>query len=509
MCRIRPILLAWGAVACLWAGTTVARAEEYPYTAYVVRERAEVLSGPSRRFYITHWLYFGDEVQVYKRDAAGWLGIRPPEDSFSWIPADTVEETDESGVFRVLVETPAWIGTPIESIQEHKYQVKLRPGELVEVVGERRLRTTEGDETWLKILPPAGEFRWIHLSQVSKTPPREQALIAAREARQPRTRRDTSSEIGTGIREERESSSVRNVSVDFPVQSAPYETVRSKLGSRPKSEIQLVDNKESTNQQPLRPRDPNLSPDGFVPRKPRKLATVAGVPAPSTELRMASREQMQNSIYAGDPISKTTESKPPSLAPVGAAASAAPMAPAQPRATTDSLPAFDSTKASDLLAKLDLELSLRVAQPRETWNLEPLRNQVQRIVDNGETPQERGQARLLLEKIRKFEETFQLPNDPLLATQPKGIPGTSPADPRFDGVGVLQPVLTRDGQKAVASYALVDSEGNPVAFVTPGPGLNLRRYENKPVGIYGKRGMIEALKKPHVLAERVIDLSVR
>jgi hypothetical protein len=48
-----------------------------------------------------------------------------------------------------------------------------------------------------------------------------------------------------------------------------------------------------------------------------------------------------------------------------------------------------------------------------------------------------------------------------------------------------------------------------VAFVTPGPGINLRRYENKPVGIYGKRGMIEALKKPHLVAERVIELSTR
>jgi hypothetical protein len=154
-------------------------------------------------------------------------------------------------------------------------------------------------------------------------------------------------------------------------------------------------------------------------------------------------------------------------------------------------------------------LSLRVAQPRETWNLEPIRNQVQRIVDRGETASERGQARLLLEKIRRFEETFDMPNDPLLAARQKPGSGSSPADARYDGVGLLQPVLTRNGQNAVASHAIVDSDGNPVAFVTPGPGMNLRRYENKPVGIYGKRGMIEALKKPHLVAERVVELSTR
>lgn len=497
------------ALAWMSAQPAHSLAEDYPYTAYIVGERAEVLSGPSRRFYITHQLYFGDAVEVYKRDAAGWLGIRPPEDSFSWIPADAVEETDEKGIFRVLEETPAWVGTPIEAIQDHKFQVKVRAGELVEVIGERKLRTAEGEETWLKILPPAGEFRWIHLNQVSKTPPREQELAAAREVRSPHDAREVNAAIGTGVRKAKESlNALRTASAEGPLKPPAHDVVQTKLGSREKNEIQLVENKEPVNPQPLRPRDPNLSPDGFVPRKPRKLDTVAGVPAPSTELRMASREQLQNSIYdRGGGTSKT-----PSLAPAGASGSAAIAAtsavPAKP-ISREPLPAFDAANASDQLTKLDLELSLRVAQPRETWNLEGIRNQAQRIVDGGPSPQERGQARLLLEKIRKFEETFQLPNDPLLAAQPKGIAGASPAEARYDGVGLLQPVLTRDGQKAIASYALVDSEGNPVAFVTPGPGLNLRRYENKPVGIYGKRGMVEALKKPHLLAERVIDLSVR
>lgn len=313
--------------------------------------------------------------------------------------------------------------------------------------------------------------------------------------------------IGTGVRRAQDSfNGLVAASAEQPLKPTPHEMVQTKLGSREKSEIQLVESTQPVNPQPLKPRDPNLSPDGFVPRKPRKLETVAGVPAPSSELRMASREQMQNSIFDRGASHGSSPgvagSRAPSLAPAGVLAAV----PTRP-VTRDSLPAFDAANASDQLTKLDLELSLRVAQPRETWNLEPIRNQVQRLVDGGQTPQERGQARLLLEKIRKFEETFQLPNDPLLAAQPKGI--GSPADARYDGVGLLQPVLTRDGQKAIASYALVDSEGKPVAFVTPGPGLNLRPYENKPVGIYGKRGMVEALKKPHLLADRVIDLSVR
>ena len=36
-------------------------------------------------------------------------------------------------------------------------QVRLKKGELVEVLDEEKF----GDETWYKIAPPAGEFRWI------------------------------------------------------------------------------------------------------------------------------------------------------------------------------------------------------------------------------------------------------------------------------------------------------------------------------------------------------------
>jgi hypothetical protein len=134
---LRSFCLLLSIAVCFTAIGAAARGvDDYPYPAYVNGPQAEVLAGPARKFYKTHDLYAGDEVQVFKRDAAGWLGIRPPEDSFSWIPENVVEETDDEGVYRVLEETPAWIGTTLETVQEHKYQVKLRPGELVEVIGD-------------------------------------------------------------------------------------------------------------------------------------------------------------------------------------------------------------------------------------------------------------------------------------------------------------------------------------------------------------------------------------
>ncbi len=485
-----------------------AAAEDYPYTAYVLADETMVRSGPSTRHYMTHRLFAGDEVQVYRREATGWLAIRPPEGSYSWIPADVTEETNDRGVFRVLTEIAAMIGSPDTSVKTHdSYQVKLRPGELVEVVGEVTHKTANGDEVWFKISPPAGEFRWIHIREVSKSPPREQDLAAARHERElprnaPREYREVQAAVGTGVKNMKESlaalASINAARREKPTQ--PAMELRD-LNDKANDDVRPVEHQQPINVN----RDYNASPDGFVKRKPRPIENTAGVPAPSSDLRMASREQMQNSIH-GTPRTAQFNDLPnkPSLQPSGLTAN-----PIQKQSATlrDAGPEFDAATATEQLAKLDVELSVRVAQPRELWNLDPIRNQVQRIVDNGQTPTERGQARMLLEKIRRFEETFDMPNDPILAARSKGGPASA-ADARYDGVGLLQPVLTRNSQ-TIANYALVDADGNPVAFVTPGPGMNLRRYENKPVGIYGKRGMIEKLNKPHLVAERVIELSTR
>ncbi|WP_425615380.1 hypothetical protein NA78x_005297 [Anatilimnocola sp. NA78] len=479
-------------------------AEDYPYTAYVTVERTNIHSGPSKRFYPTDELFIGDEVEVYRREGTSWLGVRPPQGSFSWVPADCVEETDDEGVFRVLIETQSWIGTLFPSVKEHKYQVKLRPGELIEVTGQKTVQTAEGNETWLKIAPPAGEFRWIHTSQVSRTPPRAEELAASPRLPTRRELPEVQAAIGTGVNRAKDSLAALTAAssaIERPVKPVQHEIVLTDLApvvqetKADRDEMRLVQHQQAIELT----RENAVSPDGFVPRKPRRIDNTAGVPAPSTELRMASSERLQNSIH-----DKPRSSSLPAAAPTR---TLAPLPVARASVARDAGATFDAASATQQLTELDLELSLRVAQPRSTWNLEPIRAQVQKIVDGGQSPNERGQARLLLEKIRKFEETFDLPNDPLIAAA-RGGPA-SPADARYDGVGILQVVVSRAGQASIAPYAIVDADGNPVAFVSPGPGMNLRRYENKPVGIYGKRGMVEAIRKPHLIAERVIDLSTR
>jgi hypothetical protein len=162
--------------------------------------------------------------------------------------------------------------------------------------------------------------------------------------------------------------------------------------------------------------------------------------------------------------------------------------------------------ATDQLEAWELELSLMLSQDRSTWNLAGLRQQVERAVEQGSDPVERGRARLLLDKIAQFETTFDAASQgPIGAAAANREPAAgSAADPRYDARGWLKPVISKN--KPTAPYAVVDQDGKPLCFVTPSPGMNIGRYVNKQVGLYGRRGYIEALKTPHVTAERVIDL---
>jgi hypothetical protein len=162
-----------------------------------------------------------------------------------------------------------------------------------------------------------------------------------------------------------------------------------------------------------------------------------------------------------------------------------------------------------------------LAQDKSLWNLGPLRERVQRLVEQGADPAARGRARLVLDKLKQFETTFDVADygpiggsagglaaggAPAVANAKSTAESGSLADPRYDAQGWLKPVVSRKNDKPAAPYAVVDQEGQPLCFVTPSPGLNLNRYLNKQVGLYGRRGMLEELRKPHVTAERVIDL---
>lgn len=132
-------------------------------------DAAVVRSAPSDSAYSTGSVARDRYVEAYFRDANGWCAIRPPQGSFSWINAKFVRRESDS-VGRIVAASgkavPARVGGA--TVEESAIvQVGLKNGRSVKILGETRL--SDGS-TWLKIAPPAGEFRWLRSSDLLADP---------------------------------------------------------------------------------------------------------------------------------------------------------------------------------------------------------------------------------------------------------------------------------------------------------------------------------------------------
>ena len=178
----QPIRTLW--ICSIWIGTwslPIATAQPeltFPYVAYVNASSANIHSGPGKRHYPTATLPVGFAVHVYRHDTPQqrldrasphtentWCAIRPPEGSISWIDSQQVRKQPDGTAEILGNQTLVRVGSQLSAKQD-AVQVALSHGELVKL-------TTSGvasNERWLAIEPPAGEFRWILASQLSRQP---------------------------------------------------------------------------------------------------------------------------------------------------------------------------------------------------------------------------------------------------------------------------------------------------------------------------------------------------
>ncbi len=426
--------------------------DESPYEAVVLEQGAEVRAGPGQRFYVTQELEPGTRVEVYRKDTGDWLAIRPPEGSFSWIPQTDLEMTEEPGIAEITAEeAQSWLGSRAERIREHKSHVTLARGERVEVLGKKQVDGADGKtQLWLKIAPPAGEFRWVHQRQIRKA--KKNDLAIDRDLKPVERKAEPDSPFAAVVYEEPLSERP-----GFRRSNIPLSDLRA---AKPEPQVRPVVHEEPVVDSPAR----SLSPDGFVARKRHPSAPLA---SSANSNRLAQATTTSNSA--------TTKTAPTS-----------PLA---------------SDESSRELEELDLQLSLILSRDKSTWNFSSLKDRVTRIVENAATPGDRGQARFMLDKIKRFEETFDVQSLP-------EVKPTAPVANRdfraYDGEGWLTTVKSFD--KPIAPYALVDADGKRICFVSPVPGLSVGNHIDRRVGVYGKRGLIPDLNEPHVLASKVVDL---
>jgi len=462
------------ALVCLLLAATAKAEQSFPYKAYVVSDEVYVRSGPGQNYYPTDKLKRGQEVEIHRHDPGGWYAVRPPEGSFTWVSGRFLKQK-EKGLAEVTGDrVAARVGSQFSDIRD-VIQVRLERGELLDLLGQKQFASGSDAGTWYKVAPPSGEFRWVFGKYVDPDFPRD---------------------------------GVRKVSGDEsplvrPVQPASGDAAGKASGVSP-------DATKSSAEPPTAPSQtaqPEVSQATRTRRHAFSRALPSAAPASTTPEAAAPQvvgqqgEAASGIRDAGAPPQSTAA--PPSVQPT-------PMRRNSPQEFQAELEA------------LDMQLSIMLAEEPTVWEFGELDSRGRLLLAQAETALERGRVRLLLNRLALASDVKRR-SDQVNATQTeieqsnKQLAGLAQqrasamrtADPaaQFDGTGRLARVVP--SKLGAPQYALLDESGKVRCYVTPAPGVNLRYYEGRQVGVSGIRGYISEHNAQHVTAKHISALDSR
>ena len=166
------------------------------------------------------------------------------------------------------------------------------------------------------------------------------------------------------------------------------------------------------------------------------------------------------------------------------------------------------------LNAIDVAVSAMVVEDSSTWKFDDLKRRSQTALEHAQTAVERGKARLLLDRIARFEDIKRRRDDVAgiqTTTDRKNLQMAGVSDVRapvglaqvenaakWDATGKLTNVVSP--RPNAPTYALLNSDREVVAFITPAPGVNLKAMVGRQIGISGQRGYMPELRKPHITA---------
>lgn len=471
------------------------RAEtKFPYTRTVPPDGVTLRSGPSLEFYPTDRLAPGARLEVYREEKDGWLAVRPPPGSFSLVERRQLKAGAESGVaVAVTDDVLACIGSRTEAVRTYVSQVRLRKDEPVELLDKWDDEISESeDQAWCRIAPPSGEFRWVQADEFKRKAAVPVTVPVRPESPTPDSKPDSPSPAVAPRSSFEADGWVRAAGDREPVAAKPA----AEGASNP-----ATTRGQATPETPM-PLIATPERSASVASAPAASAPVASVPAASVPVASVPSAPVPAIAIPVEPVSAASAA----AAPVSSADQWSSRTP-PPRQRVD---------------ELEVDLALMVAGDAQTWHLAELRRRVEANLIRYQTTEDRVQARRLLERIAEFEQLHSR------MTQPPTTPQTAQATPpaasspppavsaaaetaandaagvKYDGSGWLVPVHSTTG--TAPPFALLDAQGEVLGYVSPTPGLNLQRYLRKQVGIFGLRGYVPTLNKPHVTAERVVEL---
>jgi len=430
-----------------------ALAASLPVTVEVSAPRTLLRSGPGDDFYPTERIESGVPLEVWAIDESGYCAVRPPVGSFSWVRAsDVVEEDGTSAAmpknhFTGVVVTDravARVGSAINDLR-HVTQVALEAGERVRVVERVRIDSGRHAGEWLRIDPPAGEFRWAwgpdlnlppELAPKLEQPSAAVGLAAAGEALE--AIRDARSAVTRAVAE-----------VDGPAAGEAPGALASGGGV-----TRLLSG--------WLPRGTNVF-DLSTPAATPAVAGAAAVPADeladidlALSLAVAGQSETWNLAGIRDRLR---------------------------RAATRATSAEERTRAE----AIDARLARFEAVQAQQRALEPA------------TPAEDPSLRI----GGMWSSLSALGSRPI---RPGVLPGGRSADGRNDWTppdqiettGRLATVVSR--RPDAPRWALVDGGNNVLVFVTPQPGVNLAPLVGQQVTVRGARGYMPEYKRPYMVA---------
>ena len=153
-------------------GTAAGINSAVPFTARIILPNAEVRSGPGSdsKLYGTNNLKAGDVITVVQERPDGWLAIRPPDGSFSWVQSKYLQRIVATQP-NYLVQTndgnkvPVYIGSAVLNTKPTLESARLTRGSQVKSLGAAQ---SDGKENWIPIVPPENELRYLRCEAIGK-----------------------------------------------------------------------------------------------------------------------------------------------------------------------------------------------------------------------------------------------------------------------------------------------------------------------------------------------------
>lgn len=423
--------------------------ETFPYKAIVATPAAPVLSGPGENYYATDTLPESEVVEVYREEKSGWCAVRPPEGSFSWVYARHVEKIDPSLLEVNKEDVASRIGS---RLSEHRsaVQVRLERGEVLQILGGE----TVAGQTWFKVAPPAGEFRWIHRRHLQRQPATE--FIESQDGKI----------ITVSASEGADGTHLDRAIAEEPISASRYDDISS-----------------STEGMPFKGASDGRNPIESSPEA--DVGTPAANPAGANPIEQPVDRVPSQPKLVGPPAAQSLDRE---------------IAGIELRL---------SRTVSEPPATWNIEELVREAQGllgRASSHSE--RESIQRLLNKLGRFSSIHQRHARLQGIAPSAAlgTLAESGNPL-GTSRNTLPirPQSSFGAQYDAVGILRPVVSK--RPGAPQFALVDERGQVLSFVSTTPDTNLQPYIGQRVGVFGNRGFIPEFQRAHVMAGRVTPIN--